>query len=187
MKDLLVVTALFLFTFTTSSKVGPKEVHTSEYYTKREVDSMITKVNNQLDSLKVRLIKPEEKRQNLKLLLKNLTCRASDIRIDRRLLEALKNYSGPHAVITSLRRVDNPRSKHFKGLAADLRFDASVVDYLVSSEGQRWLKTHQLDFYIEDNRKSSRLRRYLDDPITRPYCKVIPWASGLHIHIFITS
>lgn len=94
---------------------------------------------------------------------------------------ALQEYTGPAVKINSLKR-HGTRSAHCKGLAVDLEFSPQLIDYLVSEEGQVWLKNHSLMFYIEGKPGSRKVRSYQRD-VYAEYVFFNPEATGDHIHI----
>lgn len=154
------------------------------YVTKDYVDSIFSSLNGRMRRLEM---SKAPKSYDPPSILGKFSIRASDKRVDRLMFEALATYNGPSCTITSMRRLSNPASKHFSGKAVDIKITDELIEYLTSDDGRKWLAMYGLDFYIEDNRKSSRLRRYLDNPLTRPHCKVIPWASGLHVHLYLKN
>lgn len=109
-----------------------------------------------------------------------------DTNISNDLRSALAAYSGPQVKINSLRRNWNTNSDHERGRAVDLEFCPRLIEYLVSEDGQQWLASNSLSFYIEGKPGSSRVANYLADNRTRPYVFFNPLATGNHVHIEIS-
>lgn len=181
MEKLFVIIGFLLFTLQPDRPVS-RPVEPPSYVTKEYVDSVFAHLNTRVTLLEVR---KAPKTYDKPAILGKFSLRASDRRVHHLMHAALSAYDGPECVITSMRRLSNPASKHFTGKAVDIQITDELVTYLISDAGKQWLAAHGLDFYIEDNRKSSRLRKYLDNPLTRPHCKVVPWASGLHVHLYL--
>ena len=97
----------------------------------------------------------------------------------------LSNYSGPKTMITSLKRNWNSKSQHNHGNAVDFNWDENVIDYLVSEEGKRFLKTNNLAMYIEDRPGSKKLVKYKNDEKYSKFVFENPHATGPHIHLNI--
>lgn len=101
------------------------------------------------------------------------------------LKDALKSYLGPKVGITSLRRHWGTKSQHEKGKAVDMEFSRELIDYLVSPEGQNWLVSHNLKFYIETRPGRHTIKPYKANPKYAPYVFENPRATGDHVHIEI--
>ena len=102
------------------------------------------------------------------------------------LCSALKSYTGPGSVlITSMRRKYCTHSKHSTGQAIDINMDKhgrNMLEWLVTNEGQNWLESHQLSFYVEDKPKSRRLDEFRER--FSEYIFENRRATGLHIHMY---
>jgi hypothetical protein len=108
-----------------------------------------------------------------------------DVRIDSTLYTALANYNGPESVINSLRRSWKGKSKHNVGKAVDMGLTNDLVEYLISEEGEKWLKDHNLKYFIEGKPGSRVVSSYTKDPRTSRFVKFNPDATGDHIHMHI--
>lgn len=111
-----------------------------------------------------------------------------DTNITETLRLALLEYTGPKAMITSLKRAKRNNSAHNHGNAVDLRWDKSLIEYLVTADGSQWLAKYNLMFYIEGRPGSRRLKPYKGDPIYSKFVFENPLAEGKtgdHIHIGI--
>ena len=86
-----------------------------------------------------------------------------DTAVSKELVVALSDYTGPKAKINSLKRHYNHKSQHYHGKAVDLAWDEEVISFLISEEGQTWLKKHGITFYIEGKPGSKRVKKYLGD------------------------
>lgn len=106
-----------------------------------------------------------------------------DTAITREMTMALQAYDGPTVKINSLRR-HGTKSKHCHGNAVDLELTHALVEYLLTEEGQDWLISHQLKFYIEGKPGSRKVGKYLDDTRTESYVFFNKKATGDHIHVF---
>jgi hypothetical protein len=95
---------------------------------------------------------------------------------------ALRDYTGPTVKVNSLRRYWNQDSEHYHGRAIDLELSPELVTYLTSEDGQRWLDTHRLTFYIEGKPGSQRVKSYQREE-TAQYVFFNSKATGDHIHI----
>lgn len=62
-----------------------------------------------------------------------------------------------------------------------------MIEYLVSEEGQLWLKAHNLMFYIEGKPGCKKVSKYLYDPKCACYVFFNPHATGAHIHVQIVA
>lgn len=94
----------------------------------------------------------------------------------------MQDYKGPTVKVNSLRRNWNHSSEHYHGRAIDLELSHDLITYLTSTEGKRWLDTHQLMFYIEGRPGSKRVKAYEKEE-TAQYVFFNPRATGDHIHI----
>ena len=94
-------------------------------------------------------------------------------RLDNNLVIAIKKYTGPLLRISSGKRTNGfKKSKHRCGKAIDASYDKKVVSWLLSPTGEEWSKGNNIRWYIEDTKKHNL-----------PHFRVIPWASGLHLHL----
>lgn len=82
-----------------------------------------------------------------------------------------------------MRRSHNHKSQHYVGKAVDFEFSHSLIDYLVSESGKAWLAAHNLMFYIEGRPGSSKVAKYLKNPVTREFVFFNPNATGDHVHV----
>ena len=109
------------------------------------------------------------------------------IRIDTSVTEGLKAallmYSGPAATISSLKRHYNCKSDHYHGNAVDFAWCDVVINYLISDEGQAWVKAHGLYFFIEGRPGSRKVAAYLKNEVAAKHVFFNPSATGNHIHL----
>jgi hypothetical protein len=106
-----------------------------------------------------------------------------DTAVSKELVLALSDYSGPKAKINSLKRHYNHKSQHFHGKAVDLAWDEEVISFLISDEGQTWLKKHGITFYIEGRPGSKRVSKYLGDQKASQFVFFNPRATADHVHL----
>lgn len=104
-----------------------------------------------------------------------------DTSIHEDLRMALVSYTGPKVRINSLRRHWGTKSDHERGKAVDFDLCPSIVEYLTSEQGQKWLKEHSLMFYIEGRPGSREVKTYEEK--YAQYVFYNPKATGPHIHI----
>lgn len=97
------------------------------------------------------------------------------------ILQALDNYEGPSIKVTSgLRHSGYKRSLHRIGKAIDIHYNKNFVMWCNTDEGKKWLNDYNLEFFVEDTHD-----RDFDQPELDKRFRIIPWATGLHIHINI--
>lgn len=107
---------------------------------------------------------------------------SAERKLSKNLTEALSEYMGANLRITSGYRSNGwSRSKHRHGNAIDVKYDTQVVDYLLSPEGEKWLKNNNLSFFIEQKYSISLPKQY------RKHFRVIKWATSLHLHIEVND
>jgi hypothetical protein len=108
-------------------------------------------------------------------------------RIDTTVTEGLKAalllYSGPAATISSLKRHYNCKSDHYHGNAVDFAWCDVLINYLISDEGQAWVKAHGLYFFIEGRPGSRKVAAYLKNEVAAKHVFFNPNATGNHIHL----
>jgi len=97
------------------------------------------------------------------------------------LKEAMDNYKGPKDAVTSVMRLNSFKSQHRVGKAIDFRFSEELICYLLSDEGQEWLTTYSITFYIEGRPGSSKVKSY--ESTAPKYVFYNPRATGDHIHL----
>jgi len=107
-----------------------------------------------------------------------------DTTISDELRLAIHNYCGPSVKVNSMRR-HGTKSGHCKGRAIDLEFCPNLIDYLVSDEGQQWLESHNLIFYIEGKPGSKKVR-YYNWGKYKEYVFFNPKATGDHVHLEVS-
>ena len=101
--------------------------------------------------------------------------------------DILSTYNGPKVRLNSLRRHNDRGSRHYRGQAVDLELKQDLVEFLISDEGQHWLNTHNLMFYIEGNpRRKTRVKQY-EDGETGKYVFWNRRATGDHIHLALKA
>jgi len=94
---------------------------------------------------------------------------------------ALIGCPNKDATITSGRRNSGyRRSLHRCGKAVDIHYDTDFIDWLLSKDGSSWLESHNLEFFIEDRKASSKNK--LPERFKHKF-RWIPWATQLHIHM----
>lgn len=188
----VIYVSLFLLLFAGISKLRQVRLETNDRIEKLELksasqDSVIYNLNRQLDSLNTIHPKPKNRKQGWicpqTFLGFTLWGRVNTNGISEDLIEALENFTGPKVKITSLRRNWKTKSQHNHGRAVDLEFDHALITWLISDEGQSWLRSHGLNFYIEDRPNSKKLLPYKQDVDTLPFVFENPSATGAHIHL----
>jgi len=101
--------------------------------------------------------------------------------------EILLSYTGPKVKLNSLRRHNDRGSRHYHGQAVDLELKHELVHFLISDEGQRWLDTNNLMFYIEGNpRRRTKVQQY-EAGETGKYVYWNRRATGDHIHLALKA
>lgn len=101
--------------------------------------------------------------------------------------EILSSYNGPKVKLNSLRRHNDRGSRHYHGQAVDLELKNELVNFLISDEGQRWLDSHDLMFYIEGNpRKRTRVSQF-ESGETGRYVFWNKRATGDHVHLALKA
>lgn len=135
-----------------------------------------------IDSLSKVLLSKAKRRTTKAVSLKftenvSLQTKKVNLNVSTELQEALKAWKGPEILITSGLRRWPSRSDHVKGRAVDVAWNVQVFEYLESPEGKQWLKTHNLNFIIEN----------VPGYKHHPHYKYIKWATGPHIHINICN
>lgn len=70
--------------------------------------------------------------------------------------------------------------KHRIGQAIDISYDEDFIYFLLSDKGKEWLNTHNLEFFIEDKRRSTK--NTLPEEFL-PHWRYISHATNLHIHL----
>ena len=106
-----------------------------------------------------------------------------DTNLSDKLYNALYVYNGPKVSIGSARRHSNHKSDHYTGNAIDLEFDHELIEFLVSADGQKWLSSFGLYFFIEGKPGSSKVRKYEEFQDTSKYVFYNPRATGDQIHL----
>ena len=95
---------------------------------------------------------------------------------------ALEAYEGPDMLITSGLRCWSKNSAHCSGNAVDIDWGNNgkeIVDYFLTEEGQAFLAEYNLEFFIEDSRSMKLSKKHA------PFFRIIPHATGEHIHLNI--
>lgn len=155
------------------------------------MDSVVGKVRHSIDSLW--RIHPWKKFSSLKrnfcksgTFLGFVLYTKVDTSICPKFRSILASYEGPKVKVNCLRRHD-PGSKHHHGQAVDLELSDNLVSYLISENGQKWLKSNSLMFYIEGNpKKKTRVYEY-NQGDTAQYVFLNRRATGDHIHLAIKA
>lgn len=70
--------------------------------------------------------------------------------------------------------------KHRIGQALDISYDEDFIYWLISEKGEEWLNTHNLEFFIEDKRRSTK--NTLPEEFL-PHWRYISHATNLHVHL----
>lgn len=93
----------------------------------------------------------------------------------RDLYKALCSYQGPTAMITSVFRSQVAKSRHAHQRALDIAWDPAIADWLLSVEGEKWLKEYNIQVYFENipSCKNGYSKYYMYNPA----------ATGPHIHL----
>ena len=96
------------------------------------------------------------------------------------------DYNGPEVIVTSLARLNNKRSFHYRNSKAlDIRLDKDgekFLEWLKTAEGEAWLQSHGIRVFIEDRHRSRAIRKFSTDPY-EDWILINPHASGPHIHV----
>lgn len=109
-----------------------------------------------------------------------------DITISSELKKAFQEYEkqgGPEVLLTSLKRHTNPKSRHFTGDAADIRFDKrgrEFLKWITTENGKTWKREHNIRCILEFPRKERKFHKWAK---IYPFTIVNENATGVHIHI----
>lgn len=98
-------------------------------------------------------------------------------------LRGLVDFEAPAIVVTSTVRNWGGKG-HRCGKAIDLNYTKTLTSWLCSKSGTDWLNTYNLEFFIEDYKKSTK---EMLNPDEEAHFRWIGWSTGLHIHVNLKS
>lgn len=160
-----------------------------------ELQMNVENIQEQVDSVRCHLETPKpaivpKKKKVTSTFLRKGTFYGFDISepvdtsVTSQLKLALETYCGPQVRINSLKRHYNKSSQHYHGKAVDLEFCSELIEHLLSEDGQIWLKSHGLAFFIEGRPGSRKVKEYAKYDKYKPYIFFNAAASGNHIHLY---